>query len=155
MVEGKGKKSKGKGKEYYGDSSQMESDLDSDVGRKVKVKEKSKSMGGYACLKIMNSLLYNLTLCFAIGYFYTTKFTSQFTFYMFSGVLIGRPALITFYSLTMICIESQRKNATKKAAKKAKKAKKKSGDYSDSDMSDFNSDVDANPDFMNNSYVSQ
>lgn len=124
--------------------------IDSD-GKKIKVKEKSKGMDCYAYLKFTNTLLYNLTLSFALGYFFTTKFTSEFTFYMFSGLLIARPSLIALYSLAVICLESLSKKTAKKALKRAKK---KNDGLSDSDMSDLGgSSVDGNPDFMNNSSI--
>ncbi len=61
-------------------------DFDSDgshVKAKGKKEKSSTSMGCYGFFKILNCILYLLTLCLAIGYFSSTKFTSMFVYYMF------------------------------------------------------------------------
>ena len=89
-------------------------------------------MGCYNMLKILNNLLYLVTLCFAIGYFQTMKFTSKFVFYAFEALLITRPALILFYSVVMCCLEMRRS---------PEKDKKKKIGMKDSDLSDFGDSV--------------
>lgn len=100
-------------------------------------------MGGYQGLKILNSMLYNMSLCLTIGYIATMKFSSQATLYMFTGFLIARPALILIYSCTMAYIESNHKKAAKKGAKKK-----------DQDSESEISEMSGSNDFMNNSYMS-
>ena len=56
-------------------------------------------MGCYTYLKLLNSLFYLITLCFAFGYFSSMKFSSKFTFYTFEGLLIIRPILLCLYAL--------------------------------------------------------
>ena len=98
------------------------------------MKSKDKSMGCYAYFKILNSFLYLATLCIGIGYFMSTKFTSKFTYYLFSGTLIARPIIIAVYSLVMILLECQRR--------KGKHGKKGDGlSDSEQEMSDMPSDV--------------
>ena len=79
-------------------------------------------MGCYGIFKIINCMIYLLTLCLAIGYFSTTKFTSKFTYYMFQGFFFARPALILLYSLISICLEMRRKKPKDKNKKKDKGA---------------------------------
>ena len=110
-------------------------DFDSD-GSHVKAKGKkgksSSSMGCYGFFKILNCILYLLTLCLAIGYFSSTKFTSKFVYYMFQGFFFARPSLILLYSLIMICLEMRRK--------KPKNKDKKTTNGMESDMSQSQAD---------------
>ena len=116
---------------------------------KAKSKKGGKSMGCYSMLKVFNSLLYSGTLLLAFGYFATMKFTSDFVYYSFLGLLIGRPAMIVLYSIIVMCIESQRRPA------KGKKSKKELSDDSEFELSDVGGDFSAQHDYMNNSYISQ
>jgi len=102
-------------------------------------------VGCYAYFKILNSFIYLVTLCIGIGYFMSTKFTSKFTYYLFSGTLIVRPMIIAVYSLVMILLECQRR----KAAKYGKKGDGLSD--SEQEMSDRPSDVSDIKDSMNSS----
>mmetsp|Transcript_43582 Transcript_43582/g.57729 ORF Transcript_43582/g.57729 Transcript_43582/m.57729 type:complete len:138 (+) Transcript_43582:977-1390(+) len=96
------------------DAGSMNSGIDSDGGRvRQKTKKGDKSIGGYNMLKILNNLLYLITLCFAIGYFASTKYTSKFVYYAFGSLLVGRPALIMLYSLIMLCLEWRRSKPKK------------------------------------------
>ena len=122
-----------------GDSSEYESrsqkkfDSDTDESR-VKHKSKDKSMGCYAKFKILNSFLYLATLCIGIGYFMSTKFTTKFSYYLFSGTLVVRPMIIALYSLVTILLECQRR--------KAKHGKKSDGlSDSEREMSDMSNDI--------------
>ena len=83
----------------------------SDTDGNVKVKSKGRGINCYGLLKVLNCMLYLATLGLTIGYFRTTKYESIFVFYMFQGLLIGRPAIIGFYSLIMICLEMRRRTA--------------------------------------------
>lgn len=62
-------------------------------------------MGKFQKFKLINNMLYLVTLCLAIGYFWSTKYTSKFVFYMFEGLFIMRPLLILLYSIIMYCVE--------------------------------------------------
>ena len=90
-------------------------------GVRAKGKKQKRKMGMYGFLKILNGLLYLSTLCLAFGYFASTKFVSKFTYYMFLGTLVARPALIGLYSLVMILLELVRKKSAKKVIKKKTK----------------------------------
>ena len=80
-----------------------ESDL-SVVDAKAKKSDESQ-MGCYDYLKVLNMLLYNGTLCLAVGYVNTSKFNSKFIYYMFAGFLIMRPALIMLYSIILCLLQ--------------------------------------------------
>lgn len=60
---------------------------------------------------MLNGFLYVATLFFTFGYFYTTKFTSKFVYYMFFGTLLARPAFIILYSLFVFAIEHLRQKS--------------------------------------------
>ena len=80
-----------------------ESDL-SVVDAKAK-KDDGSQMACYDYLKILNMLLYNGSLCLAIGYVNTSKFNSKFVYYMFAGFLVMRPALLLLYSMILCLIQ--------------------------------------------------
>ena len=88
-------------------------------------------------LKIFNNLLYLVTLCFAIGYFQTMKFTSKFVFYAFEALLITRPAMILFYSVMMCCLEMRRRPTKDKNEKIGIKGFNDLSEFSDSQRSDY------------------
>ena len=60
-------------------------------------------MSAYSWLKLLNTVVYLISLCLAIGYFSSMKYNSQFTYYMFESVLIMRPVLILSYTLLVAC----------------------------------------------------
>jgi len=87
---------------FFGDSdfgSRGEPTSESDTDHQ---ENEDSGMGWFAYFKILNTLLYLVTLSFGIGYFTTTKFRSILTYYLFLGALLARPVLIGFYSLLMI-----------------------------------------------------
>ena len=64
--------------------------------------------------KILNIILYLVTLGLAFGYFLSMKFGSTFVHSIYLVLLIARPALIVLYSLSMLCLESRDKKASNK-----------------------------------------
>lgn len=105
--------------QYGSEANHSAADFDSDASH-VKAKSKKgqkSSCGCYGVFKVLNCLIYLVTLCLAIGYFRSTKFTSIFTYYMFWGFFIARPSLIMLYSLIMICLEMRRKKPKNKNSK--------------------------------------
>jgi len=113
---------------YKGGSSLSSNVSDSnDSMVEAKGKRKTKGVGCYTYLKILNGLLYLGTLFIAIAYYTTSKYTSKFVYYAFFGLLVTRPAVIGFYSFVVILLEViRRKSKASKPWKKSKKDKKKS-----------------------------
>lgn len=105
--------------------------LDSDDSQVSHKSGNNKGLGCYNLLKVLNNFLYVVTLCLALGYFRTMKFTSMFAYYAFEVLLIVRPALILFYSMLLWCLDMRRISTTLKG--------KKASINNDGNLSDFNS----------------
>ena len=102
--------------------------FDSDDSRvHIKSKKSEGGLGFYNMLKILNVLVYQVTLAFTIGYFLTTKYRSWYTVASFWSILITRPVIILIYWFFHLCLECRRSN------KPAKKKDRRKDD--DSDMS--------------------
>ena len=92
-----------------GSAASMSDPNDSSSSVEAKSRKEPKDMGFYTYLKMLNTLLYIATLFLAINYYTNTKYTSKFIYYTFFGLLVTRPALITFYSLIVILLEAVRR----------------------------------------------
>ena len=106
-------------------SDRGESQSDSDQSTVTAKGKKSKGVGCYAYLKMLNGILYLGTLSLAFAYYTTTKYTSKFVYYTFFGLLVARPALIVFYSMIVILLEVTRRRS--KASEPWKKKTKSAG----------------------------
>ena len=114
-------------------------------------------MGCYSYLKVLNMLLYNATLCLAIGYLNTSKFNSKFTYYLFMGMIVARPCLIGLYSIILCLLEACRGSQKKKKKDKRSKAEEDYGsevEMSENDQYNIGYDDVRGKDDMNNSYYS-
>lgn len=89
----------------------MSDGRDSSSGIEFKGRKDKKGMGVYTYLKIVNNLLYVVTLFLAINYYTNSKYTSKFVYYAFLGLLVIRPILIVLYSLIAILIEAVRRQS--------------------------------------------
>ena len=107
------------------ESSSESSSHPEDIAKKKKKKKKDKHrITTYTWFKMLNGLIYLVTLCFAFGYFSSMKFSSKFTYYMFESILIIRPVLLLFYSLITA---TRYYTVTLAQKKKLKKQAKKEG----------------------------
>ena len=89
-----------------GSDSSMSEDSEGNV---IKAKGRNSNLGAYEFLKIFNCMLYLLGLCFAIGYFRSSRYEMEFVYFAILTNLIGRPILIVLYSGFMICLEMRRR----------------------------------------------
>ena len=64
-----------------------------------------KSQNWFDVLKFSGVVLYQLSLCLTVGYFFTSNFASIYLMGIFKGLIVIRPILILIYSVMASVLE--------------------------------------------------
>ena len=128
------------------DESVMGSDLDasrsgfsdSDASRfgiDHKGKDENSACDLFFALKMTNVIVYNATLCIAVGYFRTMQFRYHVLYQAFMTLLLARPVLILIYSLVSFFMQTRRQEIAENGEDGAKLGARKesASDISGSD----------------------
>ena len=69
-------------------------------------------------LKFMGVILYQLSLCLTVGYYFTSNFASIYLMGMFKGLIVLRPILIVIYSVMSSLLEFHKVHHARETLKK-------------------------------------